>query len=328
MRLMLATLAWLVAALPAAALCTGASLIDRLTDAERARLDAAVAGIPHPRGLIFRATRGDDEAVLIGTMHIHDPRLDAIEAVAAPHLSGADLLMLEMTPDEEREMMQAMTADPDLAFISEGDTLPVLLGEDWDAVAEAARARNLPPVMAAKFQPWNLMLTLSIPPCAMTDLAQNRRGLDHRLMALAEAQGLPMQALEPYDTLFSVFTEIPLDTQLDFLRMSVLAPELSEEAFVATLDLYFAGETARTWELSEIALRFAPTLAPAAAEAAMAQMEEALLTRRNHAWITEIEAAALLHDRLVIAVGAAHLPGDDGVLRLLEGRGWTVERLH
>jgi uncharacterized protein YbaP (TraB family) len=29
----------------------------------------------------------------------------------------------------------------------------------------------------------------------------------------------------------------------------------------------------------------------------------------------------------VVAAGAAHLPGEDGVLRLLERAGWRIERL-
>jgi len=326
-RPVLAALAWLATALPAAALCTGTSLLDRLTPDDMARFDAAVAGIPHAEGLIFRASRGAAQIVLIGTMHIHDPRLDAIEAAVAPHLAEADLLLLEMTPAEEGALMGYMAANPDFAFITEGDTLPVLLGEDWDAVAAAARDRQIPGFVAAKSRPWYLMLSLSIPPCAMGDLIEQRRGLDHRLMTLAERRGLPMQALEPFDTLFGLFTDMPMEQQLDYLRMSVLDPELTEEMFVATLDLYFAGEIARTWELSRIALRFSPELDLAEMEQVMDQFETRLLAERNQAWIPVIEAAAARHDDIVVAAGAAHLPGDQGVLQLLEQRGWRVERL-
>lgn len=326
-RPILAALAWLATALPAAALCTGDSLLDRLTEAEHARLEAAATDMPHARGLIFRASRGADQIVLIGTMHIHDPRLDAVEAAAAPYLEGAELLLLEMTPAEERDLMQFMAANPDFAFITEGDTLPVLLGDDWDAVAEAARARQIPGVIAAKSRPWYLMLTMSVPPCAMGDLIEQRRGLDHRLMALAEAQDIPMQALEPFDTLFGLFTDLSMAEQLDYLRMSVLDPALTEQMFVATLDLYFAGEIAKTWELSRIAMAYTPELDPDRMAEVLDRFETQLLVDRNHAWIEVIEEAATRHDRIVVAAGAAHLPGRDGVLHLLEQQGWTIERL-
>jgi uncharacterized protein YbaP (TraB family) len=48
------------------------------------------------------------------------------------------------------------------------------------------------------------------------------------------------------------------------------------------------------------------------------------LIDRNRNWIPVIEAAALKHDRIVVAIGAAHLPGEVGVLRLLEREGWMI----
>jgi uncharacterized protein YbaP (TraB family) len=47
------------------------------------------------------------------------------------------------------------------------------------------------------------------------------------------------------------------------------------------------------------------------------------LTRRNQAWLPVIEAAR----SLVVAAGAAHLPGEGGLLRLLKRAGWAVEPL-
>ena len=90
------------------------------------------------------------------------------------------------------------------------------------------------------------------------------------------------------------------------------------------LDSYFAGRVQEMWELSRITLRFMPDIDPAQAEASFAQVEEQILVARNHAWIPVIEAAAADNNRMVVAVGAAHLPGVNGVLQLMENAGWTI----
>jgi hypothetical protein len=55
--------------------------------------------------------------------------------------------------------------------------------------------------------------------------------------------------------------------------------------------------------------------------------DEALITRRNHTWRTVL-GPELVQGHAVVAVGAAHLLGEQGLLALLRADGFTVERLH
>ena len=55
--------------------------------------------------------------------------------------------------------------------------------------------------------------------------------------------------------------------------------------------------------------------------------EALLLTRRNQNWVTELPAM-LDKQACFIAVGAAHLPGEQGILNLLRKQGYTVEAVH
>jgi uncharacterized protein YbaP (TraB family) len=313
---------------PAHARCDGTSLLDRLEPADRAALEARVDEMPFARGLVWQAERDGQVVTLAGTMHVHDPRLDAVFDRVAPLLDEAEILLLEMTPAEQEIMQGALGRDPSLMFLTEGPTLPEMLDETtWDTLSAAARDRNIPPILAAKFRPWFLMLSLSMPACAMEHVAGGEDGLDFMLMDAAAARGLPMLALEPWDTLFDVFEEGSMEEQLEFLRMGVLDSALQEELFVAMLDGYFSGDVARVWELSRISLDYIPGMSDDEAEALFAATEDRLLTGRNEAWVPVIEAAAAAHGRVMVAAGAAHLPGDTGVLALLAARGWTVTPL-
>ncbi len=321
----------LFAASPASALpeaCGGTDLIAALPEADRAALTAATEAAPFPRGNLWRATRDGAGVTLVGTYHLDDPRHDATLAALAPALGAAVVLLVEAGPEEERQMMARLARDPSIMLTpADQPTLrEVLAPAEWDSFAAALSARGIPAFMAARFRPWYVSMLLSIPPCAMPTRATADRGLDKRLMQAALAQGLPLRALEPYDTAFRIFEAMSADTQVDMIRTALALEPQAEDQMVTLANAYFAEDSRLIWEyLRHVSLRL-PGAAPAAVEAEFAQMEEALMSARNRAWVPVIEAAAA-EGPVVAAFGSLHLSGRDGVLALMQRAGWTLERL-
>ena len=60
-------------------------------------------------------------------------------------------------------------------------------------------------------------------------------------------------------------------------------------------------------------------------DAGGAAVHDAVILRRNRVWADEIERRLAGSGRIFIAVGAAHLVGDDSVINLLRTRGVEVE---
>ncbi|MEO0929372.1 MAG: TraB/GumN family protein [Pseudomonadota bacterium] len=314
--------------LPAAAQCVGASYLDQLSPDKQAALRASADAMPFSEGTLWTATRDSDTITVIGTMHIYDPRLDPIYDQIKDEVAAADLVMLEATPKEEAELQDLIVTDPDLLFITEGPTLPALLDEEtWGLIANAASDRGIPGFMAAKMQPWYLSLVLSIPPCATQDMLAGDLGLDHMISEGAQAAGVPMQALEPVTTLFDLFQDSPLDEQIDMLMVNLSSPEIQQQMFVAMLDSYFAQDVGTLWEMSRISMTELPGIDEATATEMFAQIEDSLLIQRNRNWMPVIAEAVSEHDDLVVAVGAAHLIGTEGILQFLQDDGWALTRM-
>lgn len=321
----ISTIALCTLGTPLWALCSGDSYFDKLTPEQTVQLAAETAAIPFSKGISWTATREAVQMTLIGTMHINDNRLDALRQLVRDTVQSADLVLLEATPKEEAQVQAAIAENPALIFIEDGPTLPEMLDEEtWEQVMTAVRAQGIPPFLAAKFEPWYLMMTLSIPKCAMADIAAGKRGLDHMIIADATTADVPMQALEPYDTLFTIFQDGDKEEQLDMLKLSLQNGGDQQAMFVALLDSYFAQDIGRLIALGRVAAETIPNLDPVEARKMVLETEEAIITTRNLAWMPVINAAANTHKNIVIAVGAAHLPDTSGLLKLLEADGWTI----
>lgn len=309
----------------ASAQCSGTNLIDALPQDEQAALRAEAALSPHATGNFWRATRGTQVVHLIGTYHFDDPRHAATMAALAPVLEEVTTLLVEAGPEEEAALKARILREPQLMIIDDGPTLPEMLPRpDWLRLSQALRDRGIPPFMAAKFRPWYVTMLLGVPACDMERIATTK-GLDGMLVDAALAKGLTVRAMEPYDTLFGIFDQLPQDDQVAMIT-SALAMEKKSEDFAVTLaDSYFNQEGRLIWEFMRHESLALPGYTPERVAEEFATMEEALMTSRNRKWIPEIEAAAA-RGPVLVAFGALHLSGEQGVLRLLEAQGFILKR--
>lgn len=307
------------------AFCDGPDITGALSPADLAELNDTVAVTPFGQGLYWSATKDGAELAIIGTMHLPDPRHDALLTRVMPELDRADILLVEATLDDQSAMQTYMAQNPDLMTITDGPTLPELLdAETWGSIRDAAATRGVPGFMAAKMQPWFLSMTLAIPPCALSAMVAGEGGLDAMLMAHATDVGVPVMALEPWQDMLALLASGTFDEQIDALRFSIIDTEI-QDALIATLTRsYFDESVAFGWHINSYLIDFMPNMDPDLFAAQMAELEEDLLNARNRNWIPVINAAAQTHDRVFVAFGAAHLIGESGVLRLLEQDGWTI----
>ena len=312
---------------PALAACQGNNLLLEMPTEDRNRLEQSAAEHPFHKGNLWRATKGDREITLIGTYHLTDPRHDEMLQSITPYLDTATTLLVEAGPEEEAALLAEAARDPTL-FVMPDTTLPTLMDPtDWETLAAAMSRRGIPGFMAAKFQPWYITILLAVPPCMMAEVqSQARTGLDHMIMDAAKARNVPVNGLEPFDTVFALFDSFSRDDQISMLRTSLAIEDQAEDYLATLADSYFAGESRLIWELMRDISLQQPDYTPEQVEADLAKMEQALLISRNQGWIPVIEAAAA-KGPVVAAFGALHLPGKHGIPFLLQQQGWVISPL-
>jgi uncharacterized protein len=324
--LLLIAMAFVVLGLPLHAQCAGTNLFAEMDPDRLARITAATDASPFPSGNYWRATRGDQVITIAGTYHFDDPRHAATLAVIAPDIAAATTVLVEAGPEEEAALLDLIAREPGRMMIMEGPSLiDRLPAGTWEGLSDALAQRGIPGFMAAKFQPWYVAVLLAIPPCAMAEMT-DPKGLDGLVIETAEANGIPVRGLEPFDTVFRIFDSM---TEAEMIAMidATLAVDDRAEDYSATLaDSYFAGESRMIWEYMRDESYALPGYTRDQIDAEFARMEEALMITRNRAWIPVLTEAAT-RGPVFAAFGALHLSGEEGVLNLLQEEGFTLEQL-
>lgn len=321
---LIATIFLLVSPGAAAALCEGRDLIAALPEAERAALEARAAAAPHAEGLLWRASRGKTRITLFGTYHFRHARTDAHLQRLMPVIAAAEAVYLEMSLDDQRAFQRQIAEDPSIMFLTEGASLPDLLGEaDWRRYSEEMRKRQIPVVVASRFKPLWAAMMLGTGPCEARQGALAGRGIDALIAARAEDLGIEDRSLEHFADILTELDTDPVEKQIEMIRLTLAWPGKADDMAYTIRARYLAEQVALTWEFSRhVSLKYGgPT-----AQADFDRLERILLTDRNRAWVDKLLREAE-GKRVLVAVGAGHLPGQAGVLNLLAQRGFAIERL-
>ena len=324
-----ATLVLSVTQAPAApAACAGTDLLARMAHDDPARLAqirAEAAGVANGKGVLWRIGKdGAAPSWLFGTMHMADPRVVALGAEARAAFDAAATVVIETTEVlDPAKMMAAIAADPELTMFTDGTTLMSLVPEDERAAVVAAlERRGIPPASVARMKPWMISAMVALPACELARKAAGAPVLDARLAADGEAAGKALGGLETVAEQLGAMASLPLDFHIQGLVDTLKLGEALDDVIETMIGLYLQEETGMFWPFFHAALPGGEGGADAGG--GFAAFEEAMVTARNRTMATRavpfIEAGGAF-----IAVGALHLPGDEGLIALLREKGYRVE---
>lgn len=332
MRLTIAAALFTLSGHAALAACTGQNLFQTMPPERAAAIEEASRDVPFRQGLLFEATRDDQRITLVGTYHFGDSRHQPMVDRLRPVIADAHALYVEAGPEEEARLAEALASDPTLMVDPDGPTLPERLSPDeWAALSQAMTERGTPGVVTARLRPWYVALMLGISPCMVRTMAEtgDAGGLDHLLVAEAQAADVPVRSLEAWDTIFGLFAGLTPEQELDMIRAGLPAASYADDYAVTLTDAYFDGDVWKIWEFGRFDAYANSGLSREAVDRQMDFAQTRLMDDRNRAWIAPLlQAAEQAGDRGVVAAfGALHLPGEAGVLSLLQDEGFTITRL-
>ncbi|NKB58632.1 MAG: hypothetical protein GKS00_20075 [Alphaproteobacteria bacterium] len=257
----------------------------------------------------------DSEIWLFGTIHLLPPDLKWRSRKFDAALNAADTVYLEVdvtrwsTDDFPLYLRQIGT---NANFVS----LSSILGSaDTQRLIDAATSVGIPPHTLDQFRPWAAFLALSRSQYIAQGFA-GHAGADSVISDIASAAGKRLAYFETMEQQVEIFAS--------------LSPRMEKALLVSTLDEFekasaHSGKMLETWMRGEeVGIDQFPE---AQNDTEMAAFEDALLGKRNRAWVRQITRIMAGSGKTFIAVGAGHMPGKQGLITLLRAKGFKVKQL-
>lgn len=265
---------------------------------------------PPPSPLLYEIARADGtvEGWMVGTIHALPPdtrwRTPAIDQV----VEKADLLVVEIGKAKGRDQGPAIYSS-----LAQSPGLPPLdqrLPPDLRPQLAALMARGGVDVSDfAADETWAAAIALA----RIDATGDTAHGVDRALIADFAAR--PVRELEGLRGQLSIFDRLSEGDQRGMLAAVVRESERGRKDPERLQRAWLAGDAATIEQSTHEGLLAEPGL------------REALLVGRNRAWIAVLAPMLDRPPRPLIAVGAAHLVGPDGLVALFEAQGYSVTRV-
>jgi uncharacterized protein YbaP (TraB family) len=328
--LLLSTLLFVFASLPAKAAppaCGGENLLPRLKIEQPGLYEEILsegAKVPNGRGLFWKVEKGGlAPSYLLGTMHVSDPRVLKMPAGADQARAEAKTIVIESDEIlDEKKATAALLTRPELTMFTDGGSIEKLLPtDDVVLLEEGLKKRGIPLAAVSRMKPWMLMAFLALPPCELARKAENAAFLDKKIATDALAAGKQVKGLETLAEQLTTMAAIPMDLHLKSLVETIKLGSRMEDVFETMTELYVSGEIGLTMPLLK-------AVAPDGTddESGYGEFEELVVTKRNQLMAERVDPI-LAEGGAFVAVGALHLPGQEGLVELLRGYGYQVTRI-
>lgn len=139
-------------------------------------------------------------------------------------------------------------------------------------------------------------------------------GVEEELMKIAKEDKKEIKGLETIQFQASVFDSIPYEWQAKELLKNIDSFSVYKNEFETMLDFY------KKQQLDSIKSLMGKS------ESGEEKYDDLLLNNRNKNWVTQLKEI-MKNESVFVAVGAGHLVGEKGLIKLLKKEGYKVEPL-
>lgn len=255
--------------------------------------------------LLWRIQKQDiAPSYLFGTIHLDDKRVLRLSKKVQRAFDYSTVILTEVTLN--LEVMQEIQN----TFLRANKTrLRDDLGKKrYAELYKLLSQRKLVDAYIDRLKVWAAMMLLLMPDSSGVIL-------DVKLQQLAATEGKQLQGLETVASQLGRFDKLPLQDQIQMLDEAMAIEPKLKELYEEITKAYLAEDLSKLYKLSQVGY---------GTNKLNDKLQALLIDDRNR----DMLQAALPHinnGNAFIAVGALHLPGEQGLIKLMRQQGYQVE---
>lgn len=264
----------------------------------------ALSGFAQGEPLHWKATKGDKELVILGSVHMGKEEMYPLPEVILQSLQSSDALILEA------DLNSASVSLPKSNELTTDYLTAIQKAELKKISAEV----GISEAFLLSQPPWRTALILQLAYYSTLGY-QEELGIDNYLANKARQNNIPIKGLETVGyqlSLFSDSAEVGRDLLDDIINEWDKNKKISE----CLIDDWISGDEDKLESLMHETSN-------------SEEIIDLLIYNRNRNWAEKLDDSNFVSKdgRYLIVVGALHLVGKDNLISLLKDRGFQIEQL-
>ncbi len=272
-----------------------------------------LAGTSIAQTSVWKVKKGKNEMYLAGSIHVLKKSDYPLPAEFDQAFANSDKLVFEtdIAKLKDPSIAQMMMSK---AMLADGKTLSDVLSEETYKALEAETAKlSLPLSALAQFKPSMVMVTLT--GMKLQQLGISSEGVDQFYYSKAQEAGKGLGYLETIESQIDVLMNMGQGNEDEFVKYSISDLEETESAMSEMVSNWRSGKSTLFEEqLSEMKDDYKDTY-------------QSLMVNRNNAWMPHLEEFMKDEVTEFVVVGTLHLHGEDGLLDMLEAKGYKIKQV-
>lgn len=249
---------------------------------------------------------GQEAGYVLGTIHSEDPRVLEFSTGFLNKLNSTEVYAMEMVPDVPT--MHKLTK---YMNYQDGTTLESVIGSGrFSLLTNAMSSYQIPESFIQHMKPWAAMMTISAPP------PKTGFFMDLSLSLRASGNNIKVIGLETLEQQLSFLQEMPMDMQMLLLDQAIAEVSSVELMQTELVDAYLENDLQNLQSITDEEFE-------SVGHAAKTYFFEHGIDKRNQRMVATL-LPVLATQKVFVAVGALHLPGDQGLLQLLRSHGYQL----